>query len=108
MDRTRVDNLIYAMYNIENWKCEQFNYMQPIPDTYELYDAIILLTKPIKSTKNYEFSLYNDPKFVNYFNDTIKEQYWNKIIEFDNAIENRDEIMSTLLHLYKNKSLSLI
>lgn len=109
LDRTRVDNLIYAMYNIDNWKCERFDYMQPIPNSYELYDAIILFTKPIKSTKNDEFNLYNDPKFVEYFNDTIREQYWDKVIEFDNAEKDWDDIMHTILSLYNNKkNLSII
>lgn len=108
VDRTRVDNLIYAIYNIEQWNAEWFNYMQPIPNTSEIYDAIILLTTPIKSTWTEEFALYNDTKFIESFNDTIRNQYGDKVIEFDNAVENRDEIISTLLHLYKNKPLSVI
>ena len=99
VDRTYTDNEIYAQYNHELWQCDKINasYMNRFRSK-QVYDLVILLTEPIKTTK---FDpKYNDEKFVANFNKTIIDTYWEKVIKLRNYKQDWEYIRWLLRNLF--------
>lgn len=88
VDRTSIDNWIYAMHNQDLWIIDNIN--PPIYDP-KLYDEVIYMNKPIGDYKTDQFVQYNDPSLKEKFDKYILQCY-HKAHVFDNYLVNSKQI----------------
>lgn len=99
-DRTFMDNIAYAMFNVMQWNIDWTIRLQIPPLAVQPYDRVYYFDTPIK--QNTAFKDYNNDRIGKEIWKLNKERFGKIVKLYQNCMIDREKVISDVLSFMKN------